>query len=55
MRARQEPDALTFERETNGLSGSGTNLNEAVQPTYLEAGIRAILWLEQSGRQRFAP
>ena len=55
VRARQEPDALTFERETNGLSGSGTNLNEAVQPTYLEAGIRAILWLEQSGRQRFAP
>ena len=27
VRARQEPDALTFEREINGLSGSGTNLN----------------------------
>ena len=24
---RQEPDALTFERVINGLSGSGTNLN----------------------------
>ena len=54
-RARQEPDALTFEREINGLSGSGRNLNEAVGPTNLEAGVRAILWLEQSGRQRFAP
>ena len=52
---RQEPDALAFKREINGLSGSGTNLNEAVQPTHLEAGVRAILWLERSGRQRFAP
>ena len=37
MRARQEPDALNFEREINGLSGSGTNLNEAVHPIALEA------------------
>ena len=44
MRARQEPDALRVEREINDLSGSGTNLNEAVQPTHLEAGVRASLW-----------
>lgn len=31
VRARQEPDALTFERVINGLFGSGTNLNLAVQ------------------------
>ena len=55
MRARQEPDALTYEREINGLSGSGTNLNEVVHPITLEAGIRASRWLKQSGRQRFAP
>ena len=46
MRARQEPDALTFEREINGLSGSGTNLNEAVGRSNHEAGVRASLRLE---------
>ena len=43
MKARQEPDALSFKREINGLSGSDTNLNEAVGPTHLEAGVRASL------------
>ena len=46
MRARQEPDAMRVERKINGLSGSGTNLNEAVGRSYLEAGVRASLRLE---------
>ena len=46
MRARQEPDGMRVEREIKGLSGSDTNLNEAVGPTHLEAGVRASLRLE---------
>ena len=46
VRARQEPDGMKVEREIKGLSGSGTNLNEAVGRSYLEAGVRASLRLE---------
>lgn len=46
MRARQEPDGMKVEREIKGLSGSGTNLNEAVGLSNLEAGVRASLRLE---------
>ena len=46
MRAWQEPEEMRVEREIKGLSGSGTNLNETVGRSYLEAGVRASLRLE---------